>query len=140
MQKKFQNKSYKYFSFQVLFRPIFSTNSMHTDFVVLPKGTIFGLDRDLKVYFDLYVPYFQKRTWKYIFLLLLVLVKPICSNISVHTDFVVHAKLSMFWPNIYAYILKCMFPIFKKKIILKDHFVVNQLKPWFLPSLILRFF
>ena len=42
--------------------PIFSTKSMHTDFVVKVKCNTFWLNRGFKVYFDLYEPDFPKST------------------------------------------------------------------------------
>ena len=73
---------------------------MHTDFVVQAKCTIFWLNTGFRVYFDLYeLDFFQvpKTTFCP---LLLVLFRPICLNISMHTDFVVHAKGTTFWLNI----------------------------------------
>ena len=72
---------------------------MHTDLVVEAKCTIFDLHRGLRLYFDLYEQDLKKNSLSSFFLLL-VLFRPICSNVSMHTDFVFHTKCKLFWLNI----------------------------------------
>ena len=49
--------------FQIVFRPIFLTKSMHTDFVVKEKCTVlvFKLNRDMRVVFKFECARFSKK-------------------------------------------------------------------------------
>ena len=103
----------KVYFYLLLLRPIFSTKSMHTDFVVWGKCTIVWLNRGLREYFDLYEPDFEKVPKINFPPLLLGLFIPLRLHISMHTDFVVHAKCTIPCLNV-GYILKCMCHLFQE--------------------------
>ena len=72
---------------------------MHCDFVVQVKCTIFWLNIDLRVNFDLYAQKVPKNPYKCFFVVEKVSIRPIFSTKSMPTDFVVHAKCTICWLN-----------------------------------------
>ena len=131
---------------------------MHCDIFVIVKCTIFWLNKGLRVYNlncmlptfkNLYLitfclpssflfQYFQPNLCTlnflhnrglWVFFMPHILFRPICSNISIHTHFVVHSKCTILRLNrgVREY-LKCICRIFKKNTVFsqKGHIIVKE--------------